>query len=89
MDVRFTKQAQKQLLRAPSHCQVKAQAWIKAIRTYGMEEVRKIQGYHDEPLKGEKAGRRSIRLNKQWRLEYKEDRGELIVTVVEVHAHKY
>ncbi|STX29298.1 Uncharacterised protein [Legionella beliardensis] len=28
-------------------------------------ETRKSPGWHDEPLKGERAGQRSIRLNKQ------------------------
>ena len=51
--------------------------------------MRKSKGYHDEPLKGEKEGRRSIILNIKWRLEYEETRTGVLITVVEVHAHKY
>ena len=33
----------------------------------GLEEVRKVPGYHDEPLKGDQAGERSIRLSRSYR----------------------
>ena len=89
MQVVFTKSAQKQLLKAPSHCQVKAMDWIEQVEVYGLEVVRKIPGYNDEALKGQKKHRRSIRLNKQWRMEYEETEKAVLITIVDVHPHKY
>ena len=36
----------------------------------GLEGVRKIPDYHDKPLKGERAGKKSIRLSKSFRAIY-------------------
>lgn len=44
--------------------------WALAVETYGLEEVRKVPGYHDEPLKGKRAGQRSIRLSRAYRAIY-------------------
>lgn len=61
------------------------------IETIGIDEVRKIPGFHDEPLKGKRAGQRSIRLSKSYRaiyVEYKENKVD-IVSVEEVNKHEY
>ena len=57
----------------------------------GLREVRKIPGYHDEPLKGQRFGQRSIRLSKAYRAIYKIDRsGEIhFIEVIEVNKHEY
>ena len=57
----------------------------------GVWEVRKLPGYHDEPLKGDRRGQRSIRLNRAYRLIYEEDEhGEvLVIAVMEVNKHEY
>ena len=89
MRVEFTKSAQKELLKAPAHCQIKALDWIIQVESVGIEKVRKILGYHDEPLTGQKRGHRSIRLNKKWRLEYVETEASVLITVVDVHPHTY
>jgi hypothetical protein len=34
--------------------------WVDDVEERGLEEVRKIPGWHDEPLKGERKGQRSI-----------------------------
>ena len=36
-----------------------------------MEQLRKVPGYHDEPLKGRLKGLRSIRLSKGYRAYYR------------------
>lgn len=61
-----------------------------AIELQGLEEVRKVPGYHDEPLKGKRAGQRSIRLNRSYRAIYeiKEEQVEF-VSVREVGKHDY
>ena len=48
----------------PIYVALKLQTWVHAVGRYGLQEVRKIKGYHDELLKGDRAGQRSIRLNK-------------------------
>jgi len=56
-----------------------------------LEEVRKIPGYHDEPLKGRRAGQRSIRLSKAYRAIYVllESGSIEFVSVEEVSKHDY
>lgn len=53
----------------------------------GLYEVRKIPGYHDEPLKGKRTGQRSIRLNRAYRAIYIIYRNDVIhfVEVKEVN----
>ena len=57
----------------------------------GLEEVRKIPGWHDEPLVGPRRGTRSIRLNKAYRAIYRvlRDREAELVSVEEVTKHDY
>jgi proteic killer suppression protein len=52
-------------------------------------EARKIPGFHDEPLKGKRKGKRSIRLNKQWRAIYQELNGYIEIEIMEVNKHDY
>lgn len=89
MKVEFTKKAQKQLLKAPAHCQVKALDWINQVESDGIIAVRMILGFHDEPLHGKKRGIRSVRLNKTWRMEYVEKKEDILIVIVEIHPHKY
>jgi proteic killer suppression protein len=65
-------------------------AWIEDIGHRGLSEVRKIPGYHDEPLKGSRKGQRSIRLNKAYRAIY-EIRYEKLtfIQIREVNKHDY
>ncbi len=48
-----------------------------------------IPGYHDEPLKWERTGQRSIRLSKAYRAFYVEHDDMVIVEVIEVNKHDY
>lgn len=64
--------------------------WIEDVSHKGLKEVRKVPGYHDEPLKGKRLGQRSIRLNKAYRAIYVETKGDpVIVDIIEVSKHKY
>jgi plasmid maintenance system killer protein len=56
----------------------------------GLEEVRRAPGYHDEPLKGDRAGQRSIRLSRSYRAIY-EIKREIVTfaSVEEVSTHDY
>jgi proteic killer suppression protein len=52
--------------------------------------VRKIPGYHEEPLKGERQGQRAIRLSRAYRAIYVIKSQELMfVRVEEVSTHDY
>jgi proteic killer suppression protein len=57
----------------------------------GLPAVRKISGFHDEPLKGKRKGQRSIRLNKAWRAIYRVAKPGIInlVLVEEISKHEY
>jgi len=70
---------------------VKLQGWVQLVETQGLEEARKIPGYHDEPLGGKLRGKRSIRLSRTYRAVYHtDDDGKVqIVIVEEVTKHEY
>ena len=80
------------LPRLPRHVAVKLLGWIAAVETFGLETVRKTPGYHDEPLKGRRAGQRSTRLSRAYRAIYAIDQNAVRiehVRVIEVHKHDY
>ncbi len=89
--VDFSKNAQKELRKVPQYIAVKLQAWSDDVERRGLEEVRKIPGYHDEPLHGSRAGQRSIRLSRGYRAIYViRGHGTIeFVSVEEVNKHEY
>src|SRR5437868_5343632 len=88
-NVSLTKKAKQDLTKVPLHIVKKLQAWITNITHAGLREVRKIRGYHDEPLLGARLGERSIRLSQSYRAFYtlKQDNSIEIVMVQEVNKH--
>lgn len=54
---------QKHLKKLPIHIVRNLQRWAMQTETLGLAEVRKIPGYHDEPLLGSRKGQRSVRLS--------------------------
>jgi proteic killer suppression protein len=89
-DVRLTRTALKQLKKVPVHVARKLQGWVDAVGHEGLYVVRKIPGYHDEPLKGNRSGQRSIRLSRSYRAIYTVEKGEIyFVEVIEVNQHDY
>lgn len=88
--VEITKLAAKQLRKLPGHIVNNLMIWIAAVEHDGLEEVRKMPGYHDEPLKGDRAGQRSIRLSRSYRAIYeiKQDTAKF-VSVEEVSKNEY
>jgi toxin HigB-1 len=88
--VKFTSLAKKDLKELPSHIARKLLAWVDDVESEGLEEVRKRPGYHDEPLKGDRKGQRSIRLSKGYRVIYEVINGEVkFVQILEVNKHVY
>lgn len=87
----FSRQAERDLERVPEYIGLKLFSWVRSVQSDGLENVRKILGYHDEPLKGERVAQRSIRLNRSYRAIY-EIRSEgppRIIEVQEVTKHGY
>ena len=81
----------KSLRKLPEFVIDKLNAWVRSVENYGVREVRKVPGYHDEPLKGQRKGQHSIRLSKTYRVIYTEHKdGELeIILIEEVNKHEY
>ncbi|CCK80677.1 type II toxin-antitoxin system RelE family toxin [Desulfobacula toluolica] len=83
------KKARKQLKKLPLHIVAKLQRWAEDIEEFGIKEIRKISGYHDEPLHGDRKNQRSIRLSKAYRALYIEYKNSIIIEIIEVNKHEY
>lgn len=83
--------AQKQLERLPKHIFEEFLAWAETVERFGLNALRKSPGYHDEKLVGNRAGQRSSRLNRSYRVIYEvRESGEIqIIAVQEVNKHEY
>ena len=86
-----TKFAEKQLGRLPGYIRDKFDAWVDDVEFEGLPAVRLRQGLHDEPLRGDRSGQRSVRLNRGYRVIYTETEESIvcIVGVLEVNKHDY
>jgi len=88
--VELSDKAKKQLKKLPQHIVFKFYTWVEFLSEVGLLEVRKSTGFHDEPLKGNRKGQRSIRLNKSYRAIYIEKNGSIeLVEVLEINNHEY
>lgn len=89
--VTVTKFAEKQIRRLPKYIKEDFLEWAHAVEEEGIRRIRMLPGYHDEPLRGDRIGQRSVRLTRAYRVIYEEsDRGELIIIAVqEVTHHEY
>jgi len=90
-NVFLNEKLKRSLKKLPIHIVIKLEQWISAVSHDGILEVRKQQGYHDEPLQGERKGQRSIRLSKAYRAIYEiNENGQTnIIEIVEVNKHDY
>lgn len=87
----LSRRARKDLRRVPRHVALKLLAWVEAVEEDGLQEVRRVPGYHDEPLRGERGGQRSIRLSRAYRAIYVvlHDGHVEFASVEEVTKHEY
>ena len=93
MDVRTkitrSKNFEKQLAKVPDFIRKKVIFWVFLVESNGLIEVMTSPGFHDEPLKGERKGQRSVRMNKAYRLIYYVIRDRIHIELLEVHKHDY
>jgi proteic killer suppression protein len=91
--VEINSKAIKDIKRLPKHIVINLRTWIATVSKIGLLQTRKLKGYHDEPLRGDRKGQRSVRLNKAYRAIYKQhDNGNIelnYIEVIEVNKHKY
>lgn len=89
--VTYSKFAEKQLSKLPRYIYESLLTWESLVTEVGIYEARKVKGYHDEPLIGDRIGQRSIRLNRAYRAIYELDDTGLIIliVIVEVNKHDY
>jgi proteic killer suppression protein len=89
--VTYSKFAEKQMDKVPKYIKEALFLWAATVHKIGIAEARKIKGYHDEPLLGERRGQRSIKLNRSYRAIYeqKDDKELILISVVEVNKHDY
>jgi toxin HigB-1 len=89
--VELSKLARKQLKKIPSHIVENLAAWVDDVETRGLEEVRMVPGYHDEPLHGARQGQRSIRLSRFYRAIYAVRSEGVVefVSIEEISKHAY
>lgn len=86
----LTAQARKDLRNSTAQIVRKFAAWVRFVEQEGLEVARKIPGFHDEALKGDRKGQRSIRLSQAYRAIYVVVKGEVhFAEVQEVNKHKY
>lgn len=83
------RKAEKQLKKVPAYIKINFQIWVQDVESNGITSTRTVPGYHDEPLKGQRSGQRSIRLSKAYRAIYIEHDGNIIIEVIEVNKHEY
>ncbi|MEQ1722270.1 MAG: hypothetical protein ABL930_03785 [Pseudobdellovibrio sp.] len=87
--VTLSKFAEKQMRKLTFHIYENLLHWITSVEIHGLRNVRKTSGYHDEPLKGNRSGQRSVRLNKSYRAIYVESIEEIEIIIIEVNKHEY
>lgn len=67
----------------------KYELWKSIVFRHGPAKLREFPGFHDEKLKGERAGQRSSRLSLQYRVIYTAQRDVGGVRVLKITPHVY
>ena len=80
---------EKQLAKVPYFIRDKLYQWVERVEEFGINEIRRIKGFHDEALQGKWKGYRSSRLSLQWRVIYKVEQNQLQVFVIDINPHEY
>ena len=75
--------------RLPAAVVKKYEIWKDIVFRHGPDKLREFPGFHDEKLKGKRAGQRSSRLSLQYRVIYTVGRDIVTVLVLEITPHDY
>lgn len=73
----------------PAQVVKKYELWKAIVFRHGPDKLREFPGFHDEKLKGDREGQRSSRLNIQYRVIYMVEKDIVMVSVIDINAHKY
>jgi proteic killer suppression protein len=89
--VNLTKRAERSLKMLPKPIAVNFFVWKREVEAHGVDMVKKIPGYHDEPLSGKLKGYvRSVRLGLGYRVFYRIIEGKVKCLLVEdMNRHDY
>ena len=79
----------KQLRTLPIDILKRYEKWKDIVTISAPKGHRLIKGFHDELLRGELKGGRSLRLGPKYRVIYKVKESEILVQVVNLTAHDY
>jgi addiction module RelE/StbE family toxin len=88
-DVYEHRRVARQLGRLPAEVLERYEKWKDIVRISGPNGLKVIRAFNDESLRGEWAGHRSSRLNKQYRVIYRLEHENVLVQVVRISAHDY
>jgi addiction module RelE/StbE family toxin len=83
------KTVEKQLRTLPKEVLKRYEKWKDIVFVSGPNGLKMIKGFRDEALRGEWKGHRSSRLNSQYRVIYRVEKGEVLVLVMSVTPHDY
>jgi len=86
-EVLLSRRVVKDLEKVPAYVAAKLLAWKEGVEKFGLEEMRRQPGFHDEPLKGDRLGQRSIRLSRSYRAIYRIIKERVIFVLVEEVSH--
>ena len=67
----------------------KYELWKSIVFRHGPDKLREFPSFHDEKLKGEHEGKRSSRLNIQYRVIYSVEKKTITIYVIDIIPHKY
>ena len=85
--VKISNKVWKKLNKLPRHIELQAES----VELEGIYKVRMIKGYHDESLKGQRKGQRSVRISKGCRIIYREEKSinKNIILIEKINKHDY
>jgi len=79
----------KTIAKLPVQVIKKYELWKDIVFRHGPDKLKEFPGFHDEQLKGDLKGKRSSRLNIQYRVIYVVENEIVSVFVIDITPHKY
>ncbi len=64
-------------------------AWKGIVTNHGLRGLRTVKGFHLEKLKGKRKGQYSCRLNRGYRIFFKQMNNNFMIEVLELSKHAY